>query len=136
MADAEVLEELLALEHRLIAIYEAGLRRDAIEPELAEALIEQEREHVRGLERSLPSGARRNPRASVPPPALGRALRSRREFARFALSMEAEATAAYVDAAATVSDATLRQGLGSIMACEAAHQVALRDVLESRSLLH
>jgi hypothetical protein len=37
--------------------------------------------------------------------------------------------ATYVDAAATIRDPELRQPLGSIMACEAAHQVALRDAL-------
>jgi rubrerythrin len=132
--DAELLEELLALEQRLVSIYEAGLRRDAVDAALAETLLEQEREHIRALERAL-AGGRRNPRASVPPPALGGALRSREEFARFALGMEAEAVAAYIDAAATVRDPGLRQPLGSIMACEAAHEVALRDALGSRSLV-
>jgi rubrerythrin len=132
--DAELLEELLALERRLVSIYEAGLRRDAVDAALAETLLDQEREHIGALERAL-AGGRRNPRASVPPPALGGALRSREEFARFALGMEAEAVAAYVDAAATVRDPGLRQPLGSIMACEAAHEVALRDALGLRSLV-
>jgi rubrerythrin len=126
--DAELLEDLLAAESRLIAIYEAALRRDAIDAELGERLLAQEREHARGLGDAL-AGRPRNPVATVPPPALGAALRSRDAFARFALDMEAEATAAYVDAAATIRDPKLRQPLGSIMACEAAHQVALRHSL-------
>ena len=132
--DAEVLEELLGLERRLISIYEAGLRREAIDPELAETLLAQEREHASALERALASGTR-NPRASVPPPALGAALRSREGFARIALGMEAEMLAAYIDAAASIRDQRLRQPLGSIMACEAAHSVALRDSLGARSLV-
>lgn len=133
-ADVEVLEELLGLERRLISIYEAGLRREAIDPGLAETLLAQEREHASALERAL-AGGTRNPRASVPPPALAGALRSREDFARFALGMESEALAAYIDAAATIGDERLRQPLGSIMACEAAHTVALRDSLGARSLV-
>ncbi|HEY7453361.1 MAG TPA: ferritin-like domain-containing protein [Thermoleophilaceae bacterium] len=125
--DADLLEDLLATESRLIAIYEAGLRRDVIDAELGERLLAQEREHARALESALAGRGPRNPVATVPPPALGAALRSRDAFGRFALALEAEATAAYVDAAATVRDPKLRQPLGSIMACEAAHQVALRD---------
>lgn len=132
--DSELLEELLALENRLISIYEAGVRRDAIEPELAGTLLAQEREHAAALERAL-AGRPRNPRASVPPPALGGALRSPEAFARFALSIEAEALAAYIDAAATVREQRLRQPLGSIMACEAAHTVALRHSLGAGALV-
>jgi hypothetical protein len=132
--DAELLEELLGVENRLVSMYEAGLRRDAIDPELAEVLLAQEREHAAALERAL-AGRPRNPRASVPPPALGGALRSRETFARFALEMEAEALAAYIDAAATVREPRLRQPLGSIMACEAAHTVSLRHSLGERPLV-
>jgi rubrerythrin len=49
--------------------------------------------------------------------------------------MEAEALAAYIDAAATVREPRLRQPLGSIMACEAAHGVALRHSLGERPLV-
>ena len=86
------------------------------------------------LERAL-AGRPRNPRASVPPTALGGALRSRERFAELALGMEAEAVAAYIDAAASIRDARLRQPLGSIMACEAAHTVALRDSIGERPLV-
>lgn len=127
-SDRDLLEELLATESRLIAIYEAAIRRDAIDAGLGERLLAQEREHARGIERAL-GGRSRNPVASVPPPALGAALRSREAFARFALDMETEATASYAAAAATLRNPKLRQPLGSIMACEAAHEVALRDAL-------
>jgi rubrerythrin len=134
-SDAEVLEGLLATEQRLISAYEAGLRRDAIDPRLAEELLAQEREHARALLRTLGEGADRNPRATVPSPELTGALRSTSAFARFALRLEAEAVTAYAEAAANIRDPKLRQPLGSIMACEAAHAVALRDALGERPLV-
>ena len=134
-ADVELLEGLLATEQRLISAYEAGLRRDAIDPALAEELLVQEREHVRALQETLGGSADRNPRATVPSPELTGALRSRSTFARFALRLEAAAVTAYAEAAANIRDAKLRQPLGSIMACEAAHGVALRDALGERPLV-
>jgi ferritin-like protein len=133
--DSDLLEDLLALEQRLIAAYEAALRRDAIAPRVGAALRDQELEHARALERALAGAGPRSPRASVPPPELGAALRSRADFARFALDLEAEAVAAYAAAAAAIRNPRLRQPLGSIMACEAAHEVALRDALGERSLV-
>jgi hypothetical protein len=127
-SDVEILEELLALEGRLVAAYEAALRRDAIDPCLGALLRDQEREHIRGLEQSLSTFGERSPRATVPSPELGTALRSRAAFARFALDLEAQTVAAYVSAAAEIRRPGLRRPLGSIMACEAAHEVALRAV--------
>jgi rubrerythrin len=63
----------------------------------------------------------------VPPPELGSALRSRDAFARFALELEGQAISAYVKAAGGIARPGLRRPLGSIMACEAAHEVALRS---------
>jgi rubrerythrin len=131
----DILEKLLAREARLIAMYEAGLRREVIEPALARQLIAQERDHARALEQTLAGAGDRNPRASVPPPALTAALRDRESFARFALDMETEAAAAYVDACSALHDAELRKALGSILACESAHAVALRQALGLPSLL-
>ena len=133
-SDVELLEALLAVEARQASAYEAAIRRGAIESGLGEQLLEHEREHAAALERRL-GAAERNPRASVPSPELTRALRSREEFARYALDLEAEAVAAYAEAATNVSDAKLRQPLGSIMACEAAHRVSLRDALGLRPLV-
>jgi rubrerythrin len=133
--DVDILEGLLATEQRLISAYEAALRRDAIDPALAEELLAHEREHARALQQTLGGGAERNPRATVPSPELTGALRSRAAFAGFALRLEAEAVTAYAEAAANIRDAKLRQPLGSIMACEAAHGVALRDALGERPLV-
>jgi hypothetical protein len=125
-SDVEILEELLVVEGRLVGAYEAALRRGVIEAGLGELLRDQEREHIRGLEQSLATVGERSPRATVPPPELGAALRSRAAFARFALDLEAVAIAAYVLAAAEIRRPGLRRPLGSIMACESAHEVALR----------
>jgi hypothetical protein len=133
-SDAELLEDLLARENRLLSAYEAALRRGAIEARLGEMLRDHEREHVRGLEQVLVGGAR-NPRASVPPPELTAALRSRESFARFAIELEQRTAAAYVQAAPRVR-AGLRQPLGSIMACGEAHVVQLRNSLAERSLVN
>jgi rubrerythrin len=131
----DVLEDLLATESRLIAMYEAGLRRNVIEPALARQLVAQEREHARALEKTLAGAGKRNPRATVPSPALTAALRDREAFARFALDMETEAAAGYVDACTTLRDGELRKALGSILACESAHAVALRQALGERPLV-
>lgn len=133
-SDAELLEDLLARENRLLSAYEAALRRDAIEASLGEMLRDHEREHVRGLEQVLAGGAR-NPRASVPSPELTAALRSRESFARFAIELEQRTAAAYVEAAPRVR-AGLRQPLGAIMACGEAHVVQLRNSLAERSLVN
>jgi rubrerythrin len=134
-SDADVLEELLAFEQRLISAYEAALRRQAIDVALGETLRDHEREHASALERALAGAGPRNPRASVPPPELNEALRSRTSFARYALDLEARALSSYADAAASILNPRLRQPLGSIMACEAAHAVALREALDLRSLV-
>jgi hypothetical protein len=126
-SDVDLLEDLLALENRLLSAYEAALRRHAIDMALGETLRDHEEEHVRAIEQALRHAGRRSPRASVPSPDLTPALRSREFFARFARELEAEAVASYADAAAAIRNPRLRQPLGSIMACEAAHEVALRD---------
>ena len=125
-SDAEILEELLVIEGRLVAAYEAALRRDAIEAGLGETLRDQEREHIRGLGQALGEAGGASPQATVPAPELGRALRSRSAFAAYATELEREAVSAYVDAASGIGRVGLRQPLGSILACEAAHAVALR----------
>jgi hypothetical protein len=126
-ADTELLEDLLAREQRLLSAYEAALRRDAIEASLGETLRAHERAHVQALEQTLARAGRRNPRASVPSPELTAALRDRDAFAHYAMELEDATVAEYVDAAANIRDPALRRPLGSIMACGAAHVVALKD---------
>jgi hypothetical protein len=134
-ADVDVLEDLLAIEHRLISAYEAALRRDVIDVALGALLRDHEQEHADAILRALRHAGRRSPRASVPAPELTAALRSRAAFARFALDLESEAVATYAKAAAEIGNPRLRQPLGSIMVCEAAHEVSLREALGDRSLV-
>ena len=133
-SDRELLEDLLAREHRLLSAYEAALRRDAIDPSLGAMLRDHEREHVRALEQTL-AGRARNPRAGLAPPELNAAVESRESFGRYAIGLEDETVAAYTEVAAAIGRPGLRQPLGSIMCCGAAHVVALRQSLGSRSFV-
>jgi hypothetical protein len=130
-SDAELVEDLLADEHRLLSAYEAALRRGAIDAALGALLRDHEREHVRALEQTLADLGGRNPRASVPLPELTAALRSRDSFAQFALELEGRVVGEYSATVPRIRDPRLRQPLGSIMACGAAHVVALKDSLDS-----
>jgi hypothetical protein len=128
-SNTELLEDLLAREHRLLAAYEAALRRGAIDASLGEQLRDHEREHVRAIEQTLADAGRRNPRASVPDPQLNAVLRDGEAFARYAIALESSTVDLYAGAAAGMPGAELRRGLGSIMACGAAHVVALKNSL-------
>jgi rubrerythrin len=134
-SDAELLEDLLVREQRLLAAYEAALRRDAIDAELGATMRDHEREHVRAIEQALEGSGPRNPRATVPSSQLVTALRSRKSFGRYAIDLEGQTVAAYAEAAPSIRDPRLRQALGSILACGAAHVVALRDALGERFLV-
>jgi hypothetical protein len=124
-ADADQLARLLALERSLAAAYEAALARDAIEPALGKLLAGHEREHVRGLEQAL--GRRAPAQADTPQIALDFA--NRRTFAHSALELERTTVDTYRDVLTTFHNDRLLQPLGSIMACGAQHEVALRRVL-------
>jgi hypothetical protein len=122
------LERLLALEHRLESAYGAALDQGVIDPVLGRSLSGQEREHVRGVEVALETLGRRPPRPRVTPPRRA-ALAGRPAFARFALELETEAVAGYVEVLGGLDAPGLLQPLGSIMTSAAQHQVALRRVL-------
>jgi hypothetical protein len=121
---ADQLARLLALERQLAAAYEDALARDAIEPALGRLLLGHEREHVRGLEQAL---GRRSPQSAAPQAGIDFA--SRRAFARSALELERRTVDTYQDVLTTFHNDRLLQPLGSIMACGAQHEVALRRVL-------
>jgi rubrerythrin len=133
--DAEALEGLLAREHELLSAYEAALRRGAIGASLGEQLRDHERAHVRALEQTLAGYGARNPRASVPSPDLTEAIRDRESFARYAAHLERGAIEAYSRVAAGIGDPKLRQPLGSILTCSAAHIAALRESMGEPPLL-
>jgi hypothetical protein len=135
-SDVELLEELLARENALLSAYEAALRRGAIDAALGATLRDHQHAHVRALDQSLPGGAARNPRASVPSAELEAALGGRESFARFAVDHEGDLVGHYAATIPRIRDARLRGPLGSIMACGAAHVVALRESLGSRYLTY
>lgn len=124
-SDADQLARLLALERSLAAAYEGALERDAIEPALGKLLLGHEREHVRGLEQAL---GRRSP-AQADTPQLALDFANRRAFAHSALELERTTVDTYRDVLTTFHNDRLLQPLGSIMACGAQHEVALRRVL-------
>jgi Ferritin-like domain len=126
-SDVDLLTDLLSRERRLVSAYEAALRRDAIEESLGETLLAHESAHVEALERTL--AGRGDAVATVPSPELTAALRGRRSFALYAKQLEDELVHDYVVALPRIGDPKLRQPLGSIMVCEAAHVVALKDSL-------
>jgi hypothetical protein len=128
-SDADAVGRLLGLERRLEAAYQAGLARDAIDPGLGRRLLAHEREHVRGLEHALDDLGRPGPRATAPAPTVGIDFDSRRAFATSALELERQTVDAYRDVLTGFRDENLLQPLGSIMACGAQHEVALRQVL-------
>jgi hypothetical protein len=132
--DRDVLERLLGMERRLESAYAAAARRGAMERRLAALLRDQEHEHAAGLERALGAGPRA-PVAGVPPPELARALASGgHAFLRYAAGLESAAVAAYSDAVTSLRDDSLLQPLGSIMASEGQHLVALRRELGASPL--
>jgi hypothetical protein len=128
-SDADGVARLLGFERRLEAAYRAALARDAIDPELGRRLLGHEREHIRGLEQALDDLGRPGPRATAPAPTVGIEFGSRRAFAASALQLERETVDAYRDVLTGFRDDHLVQPLGSIMACGAQHEVALREEL-------
>jgi Ferritin-like domain len=126
-SDVDLLRDLLTRSHRLLSAYEAALRRDAIDPALGRTLAAHERAHVAAVEQAL--AGRGDPVATVPAPDLAAALRNRRAFAEYAKELEGETVFLYWDTAARIRDPKLRQPLGSIMTCDAAHVVALKNSL-------
>jgi rubrerythrin len=132
-SDAATLEDLLSLERALESMYDAAARRGMVPAELAERLRDHEREHAEGLEQALTG--KRAPVASVPSPALNRALASgSTAFLRYALRAEEDAVRAYAAAVTGLRDPELLQPLGSIMAAEGQHLVALRAELGVKPL--
>jgi len=128
-SDAEGVSRLLGLERRLEAAYRGALARDVIDPALGRRLLGHEREHIRGLEQALDDLGRPGPRATAPAATVGIDFANRRAFAASALQLERETVDAYRDVLTGFRDDHLVQPLGSIMACGAQHEVALRQEL-------
>lgn len=127
-ADVEILNAALDLEWRAVAAYKAaaGLLSGAA-LRSAKLLLEHEQEHVDGLAAAIrdlggtPNRAQRSyelPRLRTQPQAL-----------RFAIALEQDAIAAYIDALPKLSDPDLRATAASIATAEAEHVALLRIAL-------
>jgi Ferritin-like domain len=123
--DAAAVTRLLRAERRLISLYDAALKRDLLPAELARHLRDQEQEHARGLEQALAGLGVRPPAGAAPLPELPHRPR---DFPAFALQLEDELVAAYVETIASLRRPGLIAPLGSIAANEGAHQVILREL--------
>jgi Ferritin-like domain len=127
-SDAQLIGRLLDRERELESAYATALAQGVIEPAVGERLLAHEREHVRALDKVL-GGRRPAPIGFAPLP-----IRGPREFARAALGLEGATVTAYADALARLRNDRLLQPLGSIMACGAQHEVALRKLLDENLL--
>lgn len=122
MSDAQLVTGLLALERRLVALYDAALDRRLIDAATARLLRDQEREHAAGLERALRGMGAPVPDEVVTAPDLN----DRDAFLLAAMEAEDGAVSAYVDALAELRNPRLAQPLGAIAASEGQHQVVIR----------
>ena len=122
MSDAQLVTDLLALERRLVALYDTALDRRLVEADAARLLRDQEREHAQGLERALRGMGAPVPQEVVTAPDIA----DRDAFLLAAIEAEDRAVAAYVDALAELRNPRLAQPLGAIAASEGQHQVIIR----------
>ncbi len=123
--DRTILNFALLLEYLQVALYRQALRRRAIKGELrefAEAVGEQEQQHVDFLRGALGQHARGEPRFDF-----GAATRSSRRFLRSAVIVEDAAIAAYNGQAANLTKPALAPAL-RIVSVEGRHAAWIRDI--------
>jgi rubrerythrin len=127
-ADVELLNVAVDLEHRAVAAYKAvagtasGAALRAIK-----LVLEQEQEHVDGLAAAIRDlgGTPNRARHSYELPR----WRSQAQALRFAIALEDDAIAAYIDALPKLTDRDLRATATSILTNEAEHIALLRGAL-------
>ena len=134
--DAELLASIASIEQVSALMYDQAARRLAGDEPLARALAlfaDQEREHARVVVPALEAAGGDVPPAPTGPdavPGLERALaRGRGATLRFATTVEDAAIAAYYEAQGKLRDPELLRRTASTMACQAQHQVVLRQAL-------
>jgi rubrerythrin len=132
VADVNVLNSALDLEHQAVAAYGLALKvLEGENREYARAALAQEREHVKALTRAIkdlkgtPNAERRD--YGFP------SLRTEGEVLRFAQQLENTAIAAYIDALPKLNDPELRAAGASIVANEAQHLALINGALGERS---
>jgi rubrerythrin len=124
--DVEALQLLLLLEYTETAFYEEALGRGALSGEIqgyAEAVLEQEREHLAFVRRALGS------KAGEPPSfRFGEATRDPDRFAAAAAELEDLAVAAYNGQATNVSKPIL-EAAATVVSVEARHAAWIRSIV-------
>jgi rubrerythrin len=123
--DVEALQLILLLEYTENAFYEEALDRGALSGEIqgyAEAVLDQEREHLAFVKKALGSKAGEQPRYEF-----GAATRDPDRFASTAAELEDLAVAAYNGQATNVSKPTL-EAAATVVSVEARHAAWIRSI--------
>jgi rubrerythrin len=123
--DVEALQLLLLLEYTEAAFYEEALDRGALSGEIegyAQAVLDQEREHLAFVRKALGSKAGEPPRFKF-----GDATRDPDQFAATAAELEDLAVAAYNGQATNVSKPTL-EAAATVVSVEARHAAWIRSI--------
>jgi rubrerythrin len=119
-ADVELLNTMLDLEFMTVAAYKtaAGELSGAV-LQVAKGFLEQEQEHADTLTRAIRDlkGVPNTAKSSYE----FRSLRSQRDTLRFAVDLENNAIAAYIDALPKLSAGEIRSTISGILTCEAEH---------------
>jgi rubrerythrin len=119
-ADVELLNAMLDMEFTTIAAYKAGAAElSGRVLQIAQDVLEQEQEHADTLSRAIRDldGVPNRAKDSYD----FRALRNERDVLRFAVELENNAIAAYVDVLPKLSQGELRSTVSGILTCEAEH---------------
>ena len=127
--DVEALQLLLLLEYTEGAFYQEALDRGALRGEIegyAQAVLDQEREHLAFVKKALGSKAGEPPRFTFGP-----ATQDPDEFAATAAELEDLAVAAYNGQATNVSKPTL-EAAATVVSVEARHAAWIGASPESR----
>jgi rubrerythrin len=127
-ADVELLNSMLDLELRAVAAYKTaagGLRGGALQ--IAKGFLEQEQAHADALAQAIRDlkGLPNEPASSYDFPA----LRSQRDVMRFAVGLEDNAIAAYIDVLPKLSPGEVRSKISAILTTEAEHLAVWRGEL-------
>jgi len=132
VADVNVLNEALELEHEAVAAYSAALEvLTGSALRAGRTFRDHEREHVQALTRAIRDlGGRPTKPGRFEFPR----LRTQEEVLRFAVELENGAVAAYVDAIPKLDDPDLRSTAASIVANEAEHLAVLHEAMGERAV--
>jgi len=132
--DQGIIEGAVGLEQTMVVVYRSAGRRKllgALNP-VAEQLARQEQAHVDYFSKALTGLGGKVPAPPLPDDIAGfTQIQAPDEMLRFALNLENQAVAAYLDAAKTLRTTTLLQTLTEIMASHGQHLVVIRQALNT-----